>query len=144
MLSVSLKMAEASEEPSYPDALVKALKDLNAIKRLDSQVITPNIGHSGQSARMLAVATVVLVHNKALGKEPNLDTLQSYDLNAFRDYDGLKDYVDYILYINSLERGAKKKDPLGAIEAFTRANYVFEIIFYMFILKSKGVTSAAH
>lgn len=135
-------MAEAPEV-SYSEALTVALNDLNGRKNLGSQIVTPIIGHSGQSVRMLAVATVVLLHNKALNKEPNIDTLQTYDLYSFRDYDSLADYVDYIMYINSQERGAKPKDPLGAIESFRRANYIFEIILYMFILKSKGVSGAS-
>lgn len=132
-------MAEASEEPSYPEALVIALKELNEIKGMGSQVNAPDITHSGQNARMLAVATVVLVHNKDLGKEPTLDTLQTYDLNSFRDYNSLTDYVEYCMMVDAKQKRAVKKDPLGTRKTFVRAAYVFEIILYMFILKSKGV-----
>ena len=116
---------------SYIAEVEKALKALNAVKNLDSQVVAPTITYPGQSARMLAVSTVVLVHNKALGKEPTLDTLQDYDLNKFRDQDGLKDYVDYLMSVEPRNRTGN--------ETLKRARYVASLIMYMFVLKSKGV-----
>ena len=131
-----------TEELWSPKIFSSVLKELNA--RIPGHGTTAKIetfNSGGHNVRTLSVVIVMLLHNAEDGKEPTLDTLRTYDLNAnFRYSPDFDPYVDYLRDFDlARERKNKKRDLNSPDELLARAKCATTIIKGAFIVQAEDV-----
>lgn len=85
---------------------------------------------TGINSRTLAVVALMLVQSTS---KLNIDTLENYDLESFRDIKSLTPYVEYLL--------AKrfKDNVTPANRASLTPLYIVSLIQYLFIAQQRGI-----